>query len=69
LFPIEEIKSTDDGKITNRVFRCDLVVEDNEFENGIQTYSIEIDWKTLQGFDSLKSYLGLQAPMVRFFNL
>ena len=31
LFPIEEIKSSNDGKTTNRTFKCDLIVEDYEF--------------------------------------
>lgn len=65
LFPIEEIKTTDDGKTINRLFKCNLIVEDNEFWNGIKTYPIEIDWKTLQNFDSLKSYLWLQVPTIK----
>lgn len=70
LFPLEKIDTSGDNEmISNRLFKCDLLVKDKNFWTGISHYKLEIDWKTLQNFDTLKFYLQLQVPTITITNV
>ena len=65
LFPLEKVVTVADNEmISDCIFRCNLVVDDKNFQQWVQTYSVEIDWDTLQSFDTLKQVLQLQAPTI-----
>lgn len=65
LFPLEKVVTVADNEmVSDCIFRCDLVVNDKNFQQWVQTYSVEIDWDTLQSFDTLKQVLQLQAPTI-----
>lgn len=61
LFP-KEMNETiaDDKGIAQRVYKCDLVVEDTNYWNGIQTSEINLDQNLLHKFDALETFLSLQ---------
>lgn len=61
LFP-KEMNETiaDDKGIAQRIYKCDLVVEDINYWNGVMTSEINLDQNLLHKFDSLESFLTLQ---------
>ena len=65
LFPVEKtVTIWEDEMVTSCLYKCDLIVEDKNFSQGIQKCQVLIDWQTLLNFDSLKSFLQLQIPTV-----
>ena len=70
IFPLEKIDTSGDNEmISDRLFKCDLLVKDKNFGTGISHHKLEINRKILQSFEALKSYLQLQVPTITINNI
>jgi hypothetical protein len=70
IFPLEKIDTSGDNEmISDRLFKCDLLVKDKNFGTGISYHKLEINRKILQSFEALKSYLQLQVPTITINNI